>query len=117
MSKFNTALEAGEKLYASTSTDGREVIRQELRDLRQSWESLCDGVTENDRHLDMALSQWTAFQDRLQQLQAWMNDTQSNLTDVELKNNLQQKKAMLQHYRVYLSVKLSTDTHLNMTEI
>ncbi len=55
--KFSSTLEAGERLYPSTSTDGREVIRQQLRDLRERWETYCDNLNDTLRHLDTTLAQ------------------------------------------------------------
>ena len=55
--KFSQAFEAGERLYPSTSTEGREVIRQQLRDLREHWETYCDNLNDTLRHLDTTLSQ------------------------------------------------------------
>lgn len=102
--KFSTALENGEKLYPTTSTEGREVIRQELRYLREQWETYCDGLSDSQRRLEMALSQWASFDDSLGGLVKWISEAEQSLsTDLELKNTLQEKKAMLQNYRVYLS--------------
>ena len=55
--KFSKAFEAGERLYPSTSTEGREVIRQQLRDLREQWETYCDNLNDTLRHLDTTLAQ------------------------------------------------------------
>ena len=44
--KFDTAVEHGEKLYLTTSTEGREAIRHDLRSLRDKWEGYTDSLAE-----------------------------------------------------------------------
>ncbi len=106
-SKFNTALETGERLYPNTSTEGREVIRQELRSLRDSWESYVDGLNDAQHRLEQSLHQWGTYNENYDQILAWVKDMEYKLTCiVELKNTLPEKKAMLQSYRVYLGVLL-----------
>ena len=55
MVKLNTAVESGEKLYASTAADGREEIRQQIRQLKTDWDSLYDEVGSKQRHLEVLL--------------------------------------------------------------
>ena len=104
-SKFNRALESGEKLYPNTSTEGREMVHQELRSLREQWESYTDGISDANRRLSQALTRWTTFDETYEQLVSWVKDTEYGLaSDLELKNTLAEKKSMLQHYRVHLSL-------------
>ena len=44
--RFDAAVESGERLFMSTSTDGREVIRHDLRQLRDKWEAFKDSLAE-----------------------------------------------------------------------
>ncbi len=98
---FTAALEAGEKLYPNTSPEGREIIRQELRTLRESWECYVDGVGDAQRRLDRTLVLWQTYGENYDHLMKWLKEMEHALTcDVELKNTLSEKKAMLQHCRV-----------------
>lgn len=98
---FNTALECGEKLYPNTSNEGREGIRRELRSLREMWETFNDSLNETQRQLESNRMQWSSFDDNYEQLMKWIADCESqSMKNIELKNTLQEKKSMMQHYRV-----------------
>ena len=100
LSKFNTTCQSGEGLYPVTSPEGREVIRQELRELRELWESYSDGLQERDRRLDTQHAQWTVYEDRVAELQDWLQQVTVSLPDMELKNTLPEKKESAQMYKV-----------------
>lgn len=55
---LNNTVEVGEKLYTSTSPEGREVIRQQLQDLQQALEALFDGIHSTDRDLKAMLTRY-----------------------------------------------------------
>lgn len=38
--EMESLVESGEKLYSQTSPDGREIIRQQIRTVRDGWETL-----------------------------------------------------------------------------
>ena len=98
---FNTALESGEKLYPNTSNEGREGIRRELRSLRDSWEGFNDSLSDTQRQLDSSQMHWRSFDENYEQLQKWVNEVEGQMDpEPELKANLQEKKALLQHYKV-----------------
>ena len=83
------------------------MIRQELRSLRDSWESYVDGLNDAQHRLEQSLHQWGTYNENYDQILAWVKDMEYKLTCiVELKNTLPEKKAMLQSYRVYLGVLL-----------
>jgi len=42
--KIHYAVESGEKLYPSTASEGRDIIRQELRGLRDQWEQVSHSI-------------------------------------------------------------------------
>ena len=98
---FNAALEAGEKLYPNTSNEGREEVRRELRNMRDSWESFNDSLNETHRTLKSSIMQLSSFEENFEQLQQWVHDTESQvLVEPELKATLQEKKAQLQNLKV-----------------
>lgn len=99
---FNAALESGEKLFPNTSNDGRETIRRELRSLRENWELFTDSLNDTQRSLESSRMQWSTFDENYDQLLKWVTDMSCQIEhDSELRNTLQEKKAMLQHYRVF----------------
>lgn len=66
--KLNQCVEIGEKLYPSTASDGREVIRQELRKLKLDYESVFDDLSTIQRQLEVSLVQWTSFDESFGQV-------------------------------------------------
>lgn len=94
-------MEAGEKLYPNTATDGREVIRQELRALKLGWESLFDDLSAAQRKMEVALVQWTSFDDSYGQVEHWLRDMETQLEgQTPLRSTLEEKKSQLQSYKV-----------------
>ncbi|KAJ8309206.1 hypothetical protein KUTeg_014080 [Tegillarca granosa] len=99
--KLNQVVEAGEKLYPNCSTEGREVVRQELRQLKIGWESLFDDLSATQRKLEVALVQWTSFDDSYGQVEHWLRDMESQLEgQLPLRSTLEEKKTQLQNYKV-----------------
>ena len=94
-------MESGEKLYPSTATEGRDIIRQELRTLRDQWEQVCDLLSDTQHKLDSCLLQWSSYDENFEQFQKWLLDTEIQLKeDTDLKATLPDKKAQLQNHRV-----------------
>lgn len=99
--KLSAAIESGEKLYPNTATEGREVLRQQLRRLKQDWDTLYDEVMANQRHLEVNLVQWTSFEESYEQVETWMLSLEGQLnTELPLHATLEEKKTQLQAYRV-----------------
>ena len=102
--KFTTTVEAGEHLYPSTSTEGREIIRQQLCSLRDLWENYTDGLDDAQRKLESALVMWSTYNDSSKKLINWVKDMEGQLSgDLELLNNLDEKKGVLQKCKVSLT--------------
>lgn len=55
---LGTTIELGEKLYPSTSVEGREIIRLQFQELQQLMESLFDAVSSKERELQVKLSRY-----------------------------------------------------------
>lgn len=52
---LNNTVEMGEKLYPTTSLEGRETISYQLQELQRALEALYDGVGETERELKAKL--------------------------------------------------------------
>jgi len=99
--KLSQALEAGERLYPNTATDGRETVRQELRQHKLNWESLFDDLSSAQRKLEVALVQWTTFDDSYGQVEQWLRDAEVQLEgQIPLRSTLEEKKSQLQNFKV-----------------
>lgn len=53
---LNNTVELGEKLYPSTSTEGREAISLQLQELQRALEALYDGINSTEMELKAKLS-------------------------------------------------------------
>ena len=105
--KLNQAIEAGEKLYPNTATEGREKVRQELRQMKMAWESLFDDLSSAQRKLEVALVQWTTFDDSYGQVEQWLRDAEMQLEgQIPLRSTLEEKKTQLQNFKVELKVNI-----------
>lgn len=99
--KLNQGIEAGEKLYQNTATDGREKVRQDLRQHKLAWESLADDLSSAQRKLEVALVQWTTFDDSYGQVEQWLRDAEVQLEgQTPLRSTLEEKKSQLQNFKV-----------------
>lgn len=99
----NSTLEAGERLYPTTGNEGREIIRQQLLDLQQAFESLYDGVTSTEREIRAKIFCWSGFDECSEAFEKWLKVAETHLKpEMELKNTLDEKRAKLQIYRTFL---------------
>merc|ERR1711971_891332 len=94
--KISTFSAMGERLYPDTGSNGREIIRQEIRNIRDSWENLIVRVGDLQKRQDAQMQHWTTYQDSLQQLQQWL-DTMEKGVQYEQTNwlSLQETKSRL----------------------
>lgn len=91
----------GEKLYVHTGPDGREMLRVQLKVVRERWESLCDDLTATAAALDQCLQQFAEFSASQEQLTRWLREVeQSMLQHSDLKSTLQEKRAQLQSHKI-----------------
>lgn len=98
---FEDFLSLGEKLYAHTSPDGREVIRQKIRKIRTLWDSFGDSFQETVNKLDQCLLQFSDFSLAQEQLTKWLKDVEKAMQrHTELKASLEEKKAQLQNHKI-----------------
>ena len=99
--QFENLIENGEKLYAHTSPDGREIIRQQLRNLRTIWDSFTDDLQTATNKLDQCLVQFSDFSSTQEQLTKWLKDVEKAMQQhTELKTTLQEKRAQLQNHKI-----------------
>lgn len=75
----------GEKALPETSTQGREKIRQDLRDIRDRWDKIDEGIRKLQKRQEAQSIQWSSYQDTLQQTLSWL-DTLEKLLEQENPN-------------------------------
>ena len=100
---LNSAVENGESLFSSITTEGRERIRQDLRKLRDTWESHLEKVNLLYKHVETVIMQWSSFDDNLGQATKWLEETeQKAAARFDMKRTLGDKKSQCQHYKLLL---------------
>jgi nesprin-1 len=99
--KFESVIDLGEKLYTHTSPDGREIVRQQLRNLRTLWDSFSDDLQISAQKLDQCLMQFAEFSLSQEQLSKWLRDVERAMHQhTELKSTLEEKRAQLQNHKI-----------------
>lgn len=94
-------LSKGENLYAQTSPEGREIIRQQLESLKTDWDRYTCDCNEALQLLENCLKKFGDFAVSQEQLSKWLRDIDSSLAShMELKSTLQEKKAQLLHHQL-----------------
>lgn len=99
--RFESVIDLGEKLYVHTSPDGRETIRQQLRNLRAVWDGFSEDLQSSTQKLDQCLMQFAEFSLSQEQLTAWLRDVERAMHQhTELKSSLEEKRAQLQNHKI-----------------
>lgn len=98
--KYESILELGEKLYIHTSQDGREEVRQQLKKLRDLWESMSLDMARTSALLEKCLQQFSDLTILQDQLTKWLKDIETAMHHhTELRPSLQEKKCQLQSHK------------------
>lgn len=99
--RFESVIDLGEKLYVHTSPEGREIIRQQLRNLRGLWDGFSEDLQNSTQKLDQCLMQFAEFSLSQEQLTAWLRDVERAMHQhTELKSSLEEKRAQLQNHKI-----------------
>lgn len=99
--RFESIIDLGEKLYIHTSPDGREMVRQQLRNLRTLWDGFTEDLQVAMQKLDQCLMQFAEFSLSQEQLTAWLRDVERDMHQhTELKSTLEEKRAQLQNHKI-----------------
>ncbi|XP_043257159.1 nesprin-1 isoform X10 [Colletes gigas] len=99
--RFESVIDLGEKLYVHTSPDGREIIRQQLRNLRTLWDGFSEDLQTTMQKLDQCLMHFAEFWLSYEQLSTWLRDVERAVHQhTELKCTLEEKRAQLQNHKI-----------------
>ncbi|XP_037304616.2 nesprin-1 isoform X8 [Pungitius pungitius] len=72
-------LTRGEAVQRNTSAEGVPVIRKQIQDLKDSWDSLLSASIQCKSQMEGALSQWTSYQEDVGQFVMWMDRVEETL--------------------------------------
>uniref|UniRef100_T1JGP1 Calponin-homology (CH) domain-containing protein n=1 Tax=Strigamia maritima TaxID=126957 RepID=T1JGP1_STRMM len=100
-SLLEKVVDLGEQLYPFTAPDGRELIRQQSRTLREKWDRCIEMLNKNSRSLNQCLKEFENFTVSQEQLTQWLKEIEKSLEQhTELKGSLQEKQAQLQNHKI-----------------
>lgn len=71
--RLGSLISFGERILADTSAQGRELIRHELRQARERWDKLIEGIAKQQKKQDAQSLQLSNYQETLQQILAWLD--------------------------------------------
>lgn len=96
----------GERLFPDTAAPGREKIRKELREIRERWDKLEEGIKEQQKLQDAQSLQWSSYQEMLQQTLSWLDTMEKALElDPSAWSSAQEVRAKLfKHKATYQEV-------------
>lgn len=72
----------GEVVLASTSPQGQEIIRNDIKALRASFEGLFKEIAQQKQQLEITLIQWRAYKEEYERLSEWLQQM-----DILVKNH------------------------------
>lgn len=75
-------IHTGEVVLASTSPQGQEIIRNDIRALRESFESLFREIIQQKEQLEVVLIQWRDYKEEYERLIEWLQQI-----DILVKNH------------------------------
>jgi nesprin-1 len=77
--KINSLTLLGERILPETATQGREIVRNELREIRERWDRLAEGIKEQQKLQDAQSLQLSSYQDMLQQTLVWLDTMEKQI--------------------------------------
>lgn len=99
--KLEILIANGEKLFPDTAGKGRELIRQDMRAARESFDKLMALVAGAQQHVNTSLLHWSVFTDSQDEVLGWIAHLEAQLgVSVENQNTLQEKKNQVQAFKV-----------------
>ncbi|KTF86540.1 hypothetical protein cypCar_00031779 [Cyprinus carpio] len=76
-------LTRGESVQRNTSAEGVPLLRQQIEDLKDSWDGLLSASIQCKSQLEGALSQWTSYQEDVRQFVSWMETVEETLNSAD----------------------------------
>uniref|UniRef100_A0A672NJW8 Nesprin-1-like n=1 Tax=Sinocyclocheilus grahami TaxID=75366 RepID=A0A672NJW8_SINGR len=73
----------GESVQRNTSAEGVPLVRQQIEDLKDSWDGLLSASIQCKSQLEGALSQWTSYQEDVHQFVSWMEMVEETLNSAD----------------------------------
>uniref|UniRef100_A0A1B0C1F9 KASH domain-containing protein n=1 Tax=Glossina palpalis gambiensis TaxID=67801 RepID=A0A1B0C1F9_9MUSC len=95
----------GEVVLASTSPQGQEIIRNDIRSLRDSFEGLFRDINQQKENLEATMQQWRAYKEEYERLIEWLQQIDILVKNhkLNLQPNLAEKEKQVTDMRDIMS--------------
>ena len=101
MHMLQISLDNMQIVLPNTNVAGRDNMRREMQTLQAEYDALSADLNDTRNKLDGTLSQWTVYDDSVEQLRRWLTDLENQIsTETQLQNTLQEKKLQLERVKV-----------------
>ena len=98
---FSELVEQGEGLYEHTSIDGQITIREQLNQMRTSWQQLTNSIQQSGRELDSSLQELAEFTCLQEKLTRWLREIEYAMQEhTKLRPTLEEKKGQLESHEI-----------------
>ncbi|XP_062858462.1 nesprin-1 isoform X4 [Trichomycterus rosablanca] len=98
----------GEAVQRNTSAEGVPVVRKQIQDLKDSWDSLLSASIQCKSQLEGALSHWTSYQEDVSQFESWLERVDESLGNSDkLCTEMREKTANLRKAKLLYEEVLS----------
>ncbi|XP_056332552.1 nesprin-1-like isoform X5 [Danio aesculapii] len=99
--KLNMTVGKGEQVLKNCSRDKQEVIRSQLKSLKDSWANILMTAMSCHSRLEWTVAQWSSFQESKAQLQQWMEMVEQEAgVALPQQPGLKEKASLLERLRV-----------------
>ncbi|XP_043244080.1 nesprin-1-like [Amphibalanus amphitrite] len=93
----------GERLYAATAPDGRQLLQGQLQQLQAAHDTLYDQLAATEKQLMLSDSKFSGYDESAAELRRWVDEARARVSqELELKATLDDKCDQLQSYRLLL---------------
>ena len=98
---FEQLIAQGESLYPHTNPEGREQLRNQLKALRNDWNSYTEDLVLLAQKVDQCVQQFAEFTEAQEQLSNWLKEVEKSIqSHTILRSTLQEKNLQLQNHKL-----------------
>ncbi|GIX92565.1 nesprin-1 [Caerostris extrusa] len=94
--KLNSIEESFQKVLSSTDESGKDRLNEELKSLQDLFESTESCAKKTADFLEDLMNQWSDYEERVSEVQAWMKEVDNSLQSICLKESLSEKRLQLE---------------------
>lgn len=102
------------KVINNTQADKQEVFREDVQNLRNSWDTLSMDVTSIQAQLKSHLARWDDYNESKRQMENWLGEMENALLEgPNSRGELGEMKTLLERYKNLLSEVTDKESNLN----